>query len=146
MSSIPSYKAPQEGRLTPEMVADFRDAGVLILEDFVSANACQELREHTLQMIEAFDPSEVKHVFSAMEQTQLGDKYFEESGAAAQGGFSVLIDHQGHVIAAQIGAQTRGSAPMMMVSLVKATYEPARLNGIPIPALFTVGDLGVPLQ
>ena len=42
--------------------------------------AGQLLREHTLQMIDAFDPSDVKHVFSAMEQTQLGDKYFEESG------------------------------------------------------------------
>ncbi len=80
MSSIPIYKAPQDGQLTPEMVVDFRDAGVLILEDFVSAKACQELREHTLALIDAFDPAEVKHVFSAMEQTQLGDKYFEESG------------------------------------------------------------------
>jgi len=80
MSSIPTYSAPQEGRLTPEMVVDFRNAGVLILEDFVSAKACQELREHTVEMIDAFDPAEVKHVFSAMEQTQLGDKYFEESG------------------------------------------------------------------
>jgi len=80
MSQIPTYKAPLDGQLPPEMVADFRDAGVLILEDFVSANACQELREHTVEMIDAFDPSDVKHVFSAMEQTQLGDKYFEESG------------------------------------------------------------------
>jgi len=80
MSSIPIYNAPQDGRITSEMVADFRDAGVLILENFVSTNACQELREHTVEMINAFDPSEVKHVFSAMEQTQLGDRYFEESG------------------------------------------------------------------
>ena len=80
MSQIPTYKAPQDGQLTPEMVADFRAAGVLILEDFVSTEDCQQLREHTIEMIDAFDPSEVKHVFSAMEQTQLGDKYFEESG------------------------------------------------------------------
>ena len=73
-------------------------------------------------------------------------KNMDSRRSAADGGFSVLIDHEGHVIAAQIGAQTRGSAPMMMMSLVKATYEPARLNGIPIPALFTVGERGVPLQ
>ena len=66
--------------------------------------------------------------------------------SAAKGGFSVLIDHRGHVVAAQIGAQTRGSAPMMMLSLVKATYAPASLNGIPIPALFTMGDPSVPRQ
>jgi phytanoyl-CoA hydroxylase len=80
MSSIPSYKAPRDGRLTPEMVADFRVAGVLILEDFVSADDCRALRDHVLQMIAGFDPSAAKHVFSAMQQTQLGDKYFEESG------------------------------------------------------------------
>ena len=80
MSNIPSYEAPQDGHLTLEMVADFRAAGVLILEDFVSADDCQALREHTIHMIDAFDSSAVKHVFSAMEQTQLGDKYFEESG------------------------------------------------------------------
>ena len=66
--------------------------------------------------------------------------------ASANSGFSVLIDHRGQVIAAHIGAQSRGSAPMMMLSFVKATYEPASLNGIPVPALFTMGESGVPLQ
>ncbi len=80
MSKIPTYAAPSDGKLTSDMVADFRDAGVLILEDFVAAEDCQKLREHVLRMIDAFDPSDVKHVFSATEQTQLGDKYFEESG------------------------------------------------------------------
>ncbi len=80
MSKIPTYAAPSDGKLTSDMEADFRDAGVLILEDFVAVEDCQELREHVLRMIDAFDPSDVKHVFSATEQTQLGDKYFEESG------------------------------------------------------------------
>jgi hypothetical protein len=29
---------------------------------------------------------------------------------------------------------------MLMVSLVRATYSPASLNGIPIPALLTMGE------
>lgn len=63
--------------------------------------------------------------------------------AASTGGFSVLIDHRGHVIAAQIGSRTHGgSAPMMLMSMVKATYEPASLNGVPIPSLVTLGDPG----
>ncbi len=80
MSIIPTYAAPADGKLTAEMVADFRDSGVLIVEGFVSTERCRKLRQHTLDLIDAFDPSDVKHVFSAMEQTQLGDKYFEESG------------------------------------------------------------------
>ena len=73
-------------------------------------------------------------------------KSMDSRRSAAKGGFSVLIDHEGHVIATQIGAWAEGSIPMMMMSLVGATYEPASLNGIPIPALFTVGDFGVPAQ
>lgn len=80
MNNLPTYVAPADGRLSPEMVADYKDAGVLILEGFVSREQCRRLREHTVSLIEAFDPAEYKHVFSAMEQTQLGDKYFEESG------------------------------------------------------------------
>jgi len=62
------------------MVSSFNSAGVLVLEDFVSTEECHRLRERTLDLIDAFDPQSVKSVFSAMEQTQLGDKYFEESG------------------------------------------------------------------
>jgi len=80
MSGIPTYPAPEDGQLSPEMVADFRAAGVLILEGFVSLGRCKKLQARTLELIDAFDPAEVKHIFSAMEQTQLGDKYFEESG------------------------------------------------------------------
>ena len=80
MNNLPAYAAPSDGRLSAAMVADYEAAGVLILEGFVSVEQCQRLREHTLSLIDNFDPAEYKHVFSAMEQTQLGDKYFEESG------------------------------------------------------------------
>lgn len=55
------------------------------------------------------------------------------------GGFAVLIDHRGKVIAAQIGARSSGTMPLMMLSLVRATFEPASLNGIPIPAVVSLG-------
>ena len=59
--------------------------------------------------------------------------------ASQNNAFAVLIDHEGNVIAAQIGAQTSGQTPLLMLSLVKAQYEPASLNGIPVPALVTMG-------
>jgi phytanoyl-CoA hydroxylase len=77
---LPIYQAPVDGRLTAAMLADFRAQGVLILEDFVPRERCQELRRHTLELIDAFDSADARHVFSAMQQTQLGDSYFEESG------------------------------------------------------------------
>ena len=77
---IPQYSAPPGGRLTEEMVRAYRQAGVLILEDFVPVSACERLRERALELVEAFDPGTVRHVFSTTKQTQLDDRYFYESG------------------------------------------------------------------
>ena len=84
MNNLPTYTAPADGRLSAAMVADFKEAGVLILEGFISAEQCRKLREPTLGLIEKFDPAEYKHVFSAMEQTQLGDKLLT-NGQSSEG-------------------------------------------------------------
>jgi phytanoyl-CoA hydroxylase len=62
------------------MLADFRNAGVLVLRDFVSLEACNALRARAAELLAAFDPEEVRSVFSTTEQTQLDDNYFIESG------------------------------------------------------------------
>ena len=62
------------------MIADFRDAGVLVLRDFVSTEACNALRARAAELVAGFDPAEVRSVFSTTEQTQLDDDYFIESG------------------------------------------------------------------
>ena len=77
---IPSYAAPAGGRLSDEMLADFRRAGVLVLHDFVSVGACDALRARAAKLVAEFDPAEVRSVFSTTEQTQLDDDYFIESG------------------------------------------------------------------
>jgi phytanoyl-CoA hydroxylase len=78
--SIPEFPAPESGRLSEEMLDAFDETGVLVLQNFVSEEACRGLREHTLQLVDEFEPQSERSIFSAMEQTQLGDKYFEESG------------------------------------------------------------------
>jgi phytanoyl-CoA hydroxylase len=78
--SLPSFDAPDGGSLTPEMVEAYRQAGVLILEDFVSREACAELRARTQELVDEFDPAEVHGVFSTTSQEQLNDAYFIESG------------------------------------------------------------------
>jgi phytanoyl-CoA hydroxylase len=77
---LKQFDVPEDGRLTPEMTEAFGQDGVIILSDFVSRTACESLRKRTLELIDAFEPGPELNVFSAMEQTQLGDKYFEESG------------------------------------------------------------------
>jgi phytanoyl-CoA hydroxylase len=62
------------------MIAAFEEAGVLVLRDFVDRDACTRLRRRARELVDAFDPSEVRSVFSTTTQTQLGDSYFIESG------------------------------------------------------------------
>jgi len=78
--ALPTYSAPPGGKLTSEMTDAYNEAGVLILEDFVSGEECAGLRERAQRLVEKFDPTEVRSIFSAKEQTQLDDRYFYESG------------------------------------------------------------------
>ena len=77
---IKSFAVPDGGHLTPDMVKSFRRDGVIVLQDFVSESACRRLRDRALELVGEFDADSVRSIFSAMEQTQLGDTYFEESG------------------------------------------------------------------
>jgi phytanoyl-CoA hydroxylase len=62
------------------MVADYREAGVLILRDFVSRQACDRLRQRMLEMVDDFDPTEVRTVFSTTSDAHQADDYFMSSG------------------------------------------------------------------
>ena len=77
---IKSFTVPESGHLTPDMIESFRSDGVIVLQDFVSESACRQLRDRTLELVSEFDADSVRSIFSALEQTQLGDSYFEESG------------------------------------------------------------------
>lgn len=79
-SGIKSFIAPEDGCLTSDMVEAFKNDGVVVLHGFVSKSACKRLRQRALKLVNKFDPDSVRSIFSAMEQTQLGDRYFEESG------------------------------------------------------------------
>ena len=77
---LPDYAAPSRGELNSEMVATYREDGVLILRDFVSREACDALRGRMLEMVDAFDPSTVRTVFSTTSDAHQTDTYFIESG------------------------------------------------------------------
>lgn len=77
---LPTYPAPRDGQLTDAMLQDFRDAGVLILQDFVSREQCDELRQRARQLVAEFDPQSVRSSFSTTDNEQLDDSYFVESG------------------------------------------------------------------
>ena len=80
LHSIPAYESLPDGRLTDDMVAAFKAAGVIIVEDFVSLRDCNRLRERAHELVEAFDPDTVRSIFSTTKQSQLNDEYFYDSG------------------------------------------------------------------
>ena len=58
----------------------FEQDGYLVLEDFVSKDACEALSHRATEIVEAFDPSESNSIFTTNEQTRHSDSYFLESG------------------------------------------------------------------
>lgn len=80
MNRLPVFDSPPGGRLTPEMVTAYHDAGVVILRGFVAQEACRELQARARQLIDAFDPATVRSVFSTTSDEHQADDYFLGSG------------------------------------------------------------------
>jgi len=78
--SLPIYTSPADGALSAEMCAQFEESGVIVLRDFVTTDACAALRQRALELIDAFDPSSVRSVFSTKSDEHQADDYFIESG------------------------------------------------------------------
>src|SRR5215217_6556989 len=66
--------------ISKEQVAQYNDAGLLVLERFADESACDELRARAVELVKEFDPREVVSVFSTHEQNRLTDEYFITSG------------------------------------------------------------------
>jgi phytanoyl-CoA hydroxylase len=77
---LPGFDSPDDGVLTAEMIAAYEESGVIILKNFVSVESCNALKAQALNLVDAFDPGNVRSVFSTTKQTQLDDRYFLESG------------------------------------------------------------------
>ena len=58
----------------------FEQNGYLVLEDFVSKDACEALSHRANEIVDAFEPSESVSIFTTNEQTRHSDRYFLESG------------------------------------------------------------------
>src|SRR5215471_9278988 len=61
-------------------VDQYQRDGFLVLENFVTPEACDVLRARAEQLVRDFDPAGVISIFSTSEQTRTSDDYFLESG------------------------------------------------------------------
>lgn len=73
------FEAPA-GSFTQAMRDAYERDGFLVLDRFVSDDACRALVARADALIDAFDPSETRTVFDAVWQGHGEDRYFRESG------------------------------------------------------------------
>jgi phytanoyl-CoA hydroxylase len=66
--------------LNPDQLATYDRDGLLVLENFVDARACDRLRARAEELVRDFDPKGLVSIFSTHEQTRTSDDYFLESG------------------------------------------------------------------
>jgi phytanoyl-CoA hydroxylase len=68
--------------LDDKQVEQFHEDGFLVVEEFVPAAACDELRAHATALVEAHEPEppEARSIFTTHEQTRRSDEYFLTSG------------------------------------------------------------------
>lgn len=67
-------------KLKTEQLERYDRDGFLVLENFVPAASCDELRRRACELVEAFDPEGSFSIFSTQEQARKSDQYFLESG------------------------------------------------------------------
>ncbi len=84
--------------LDTEAQAAYQQDGVLIVEDFLDAQACAELRAQAERLVEVLAPQSPATVFSTRDQRHARDAYFE-STAAGMGVFfeEEALDAQGQL-------------------------------------------------
>jgi phytanoyl-CoA hydroxylase len=68
------------GRLTEEQLDAYERDGFLIIKNFASHAACEQLRERAEKLVAEFEPEAQVSIFSTQEQTRTSDHYFLESG------------------------------------------------------------------
>jgi phytanoyl-CoA hydroxylase len=61
-------------------VADFKRDGFLVLEGFARPEACAAARQRAEQIVEAFEPSSHRTVFTTNDQVRVSDELFLSSG------------------------------------------------------------------
>ena len=66
--------------ISKEQLAQYSDAGFLVLEGFADKRECDQLRARAEELVQEFDPREVVSIFSTHEQNRLTDDYFLNSG------------------------------------------------------------------
>ena len=78
--------------LPEQAVSAFAKDGVLVIEDFVSSQQCDALRERAEALVQQHAPKQGRTIFSTQDQSHARNAYFEESANAV----SVFFERDAH--------------------------------------------------
>src|SRR3954452_4878660 len=67
--------------LSIDEIASYHRDGFLVIEDFVTPDACRALRERATEIVAAFQPTEHRTIFTTDEQQRASNKEVLDSGA-----------------------------------------------------------------
>ncbi|NND74991.1 MAG: phytanoyl-CoA dioxygenase family protein [Ilumatobacter sp.] len=67
--------------LTAEQRAAYQRDGFVVLPDFASPDACARLRRRAVEIVDAWEPSALRSVFTTNEQTRSSNREFLDSGS-----------------------------------------------------------------
>ncbi len=80
MLEVVRYHADAKGCVAPEAVDAWARDGLLVIEDFVTADICQDLIYAADSLVAKFDVREAATVFSTTTHEHAASDYFETSG------------------------------------------------------------------
>jgi len=80
MLEVVRYHADAEGRVVPEAVDAWVRDGLLVIEDFIATDICQDLISAADSLVTNFDAREAATVFSTTTHEHAASEYFETSG------------------------------------------------------------------
>lgn len=67
-------------QISNEQLAFYEANGYLMIENWLNAETCRQLRDAAHEIVENFDPGEVASIFTTNEQERNSDEYFLTSG------------------------------------------------------------------
>lgn len=77
---VPRFDASNFLSLTPEMASAYGRDNILVLDNFISHEDCDALKDRMAEMVSGFNIEEHKSVFSSISKAHEQDQYFLESG------------------------------------------------------------------
>ncbi len=80
MDQVPRFRLTRGNELPDAALAAWERDGLLLIEDFVPPEECDNLRRTANRLVQAFDPRQIATVFSTNSHEHASTEYFETSG------------------------------------------------------------------